>query len=405
MSISYGGHRQGGSTRVYQYRCFAARAKLGAPDCQLVGGKRIDQSVVDAFLEATEPAALEVAGEANRLVRRENEQMETYWRHQIEKAEYDAQRAERQYEAVEPENRLVARTLERRWNERLVDLQNARTKAEEARWKRPALTEAEIGRIAELAGDLRNVWEAETTENRDRKRLLRCLIEEVQLRTEANRYLILIVWKGGATTEREVLRRTGGQAHRTPDSTVELVRKLAVEFDDAQIARVLNRQGRRTGNGNPFTKERVMSLRGHRGIPKCPKKQARDPREGPFTADEAACELGVSLSTVFRWLREGILAGEQMTPGAPWRIVLTDELRNRLTGAAAPEGWVGLTTAAERLGLSKSHVDYLVKTGKLKAVRVPVGKRCCWRIDLSSTTYNTVPDLFDQMTGSNTKEP
>jgi excisionase family DNA binding protein len=403
MSISYGGQRRGGSHRVYQYRCCAKRGRLAGQDCQLIGGKRIDQAVAHAFLEATAPAALEAAREANQLVRQENEQLAQYWRHQVERAEYEAQRAERQYESIEPENRLVARTLEKRWNERLVDLQAVRAKSEEAVAKGRALSEQELSRVIELARDLRQVWEAQSTDNRDRKRLLRCLIEEVQLRTEAQRYRVLILWKGGATTEREVVRRAAGKAHCTPEDTVELVKKLAAEFDDAQIARVLNRQGRRTGNGNPFTKEKVKSLRAHRGIPQCPQKKALDPREGPFTADEAASELGVNLSTLMRWLHEGVLAGEQMMPGAPWRIVLTDEVRRRLSGGDAPEGWVSLSTAAKRLGLTTSHVSYLVKTGKLDAARVTVGKRSCWRIDVSTTTCSAQPDLFDQTQNGDSK--
>ena len=95
MSISYGGHRRGRSHRVYQYRCCTMRGRLAAQDCQLIGGKRIDQAVAQAFLEATEPAALEAARQANQLVRQENEQLARYWRHQVEKAEYEAQRAER----------------------------------------------------------------------------------------------------------------------------------------------------------------------------------------------------------------------------------------------------------------------------------------------------------------------
>jgi len=396
MSISYGGHRRGGSHRVYQYRCCAMRGRIAGQDCQLIGGKRIDQAVTQAFLEATEPAALEAARQANQLVRQDNEELARYWQHQVERAEYEAQRAERQYESIEPENRLVARTLEKRWNERLVDLENVRVKAEEATAKGRALTEQEVSRVVELAKDLRQVWEAQSTDNRDRKRLLRCLIEEVQLRSEAQRYRTLILWKGGATTEREVVRRSAGKARCTPEDTIELVKKLSAEFDDAQIARVLNRQGRRTGNGNPFTKEKVKSLRGRRGIPQSPKKKARDPREGPFTADEAAKELAVNLSTLMRWLHEGVLAGEQMMPGAPWRIILTDDDRRRLTGGDAPEGWVSLSTAAKRLGLTTSHVSYLVKTRKLDAVRVTVGKRTCWRIDVPATTCGAQPELFAQ---------
>jgi hypothetical protein len=230
------------------------------------------------------------------------------------------------------------------------------------------------------------------------------LIEEVQLTTEAARYRVRIVWKGGAITDREVARHPRGTGAVTAGDTIDLVRRLAGEFDDTQIARILNKQGRRSGRGNPFTKARVTSLRAHYRIAAREKPQARDPRDGPFTADEAAAELGVSMHTVHRWLREGILAGAQATPGAPWRIVLTEVIRQRLAGGEAPTGWVRLTDAARCLGLSKSHVAYLVKAGKLPAVHATVGKRRCWRIDISSATCGRQPALFDQMQNTNPEE-
>lgn len=113
---------------------------------------------------------------------------------------------------------------------------------------------------------------------------------------------------------------------------MDLVRKLACESDDTQIARILNKQRRRGGSGNPFTQEAVRCIRRDHDIPKCPRSPSRDPHEGPFTADEAVAQLGVAMSTVHRWLRDGVLAGTQATTGAPWRIVLTDECtwRSRL---------------------------------------------------------------------------
>jgi excisionase family DNA binding protein len=149
----------------------------------------------------------------------------------------------------------------------------------------------------------------------------------------------------------------------------------------------------------------VRSLRGKHQIPACTQKKPRDEREGPFTADEAADELGVTMGTIHRWLRAGVLAGEQATPRAPWRIILTEQVRRRLRGGDAPVGWVGLDEAARRLGLGKSHVAYLVKQGKLNAVRTTVGKRQCWRIDVSSATCGRQPDLFDQTRNAKTKEP
>lgn len=406
MYVSYGGHRsQRGAGRTMQYRCMRARQAGGGPDCQTIGGRRIDDAVVQAFLEVTGPAGVEAARVADEELRREHEALTSYWRLQLEKAEYEAQRAERQFHAVEPENRLVARELERRWNGRLSELDTVRRQAQAALRLRPGLTETERVRAQTLGSDLPVVWNATTTTNRDRKRLLRCLIEEAQLTTQPARYLVRIVWKGGAITDREVKRHPrGGTGPVTAVDTVDLVRRLAVEFDDAQIARILNKQGRRSGRGNAFTKARVTSLRGHYGITACQKTQARDPREGPFTADEAAAELGVAMHTIHRWLRAGILAGEQATPGAPWRIMLTDAIRQRLAGGEAPTGWVGLTEAAARLGLSKSHVAYLVKAGKLQAVHATVGKRRCWRINVSSATCGRQSALFDQMVNANSEE-
>lgn len=173
-----------------------------------------------------------------------------------------------------------------------------------------------------------------------------------------------------------------------------MVRRLAAEFDDAQIARILCKQRRRTGFGNTFTAVRVAQLRNKNDIAVHPYKRARDPKEGPFTADEAAAELGVCSSTIHSWLREGILPGRQLATGAPWCIVLTDELRRKLTGGEAPPGWVGLTDAAKWLGLPKQQVAYMVKRGKLDAVRVKVGARRCWRIDVNAASCGKQPGLF-----------
>ena len=183
-----------------------------------------------------------------------------------------------------------------------------------------------------------------------------------------------------------------------------MIRKLAVEFDDAQIARILNKQGRRSGEGNVFSAHRVATHRNRHGIANCPKSVIKDPKEGPFTADEAAAELDVSASTLHRWLREGVLPGRQAAPGAPWRIHLTEELRHKLKTGTAPAGWLGLAEAATRLGLSKARVADLVKAGKLKATRTMVGKRQCWKIDVTSADCARQRDLLDRINSAVSEE-
>jgi hypothetical protein len=202
------------------------RTQHGGPDCQIIGGKHTDQAVVEASLEASGPCAPEAARLANEQAREQGEALRLYWPHQIEKARYAAQRAERQYLAVEPENGVVARELERRWEAALQELGRVQRQSEQVDDHLALLSAEELEHVHLLGQELREVWDAETTEHRDRKRLLRTLIEEVRLGTEQEHYAVRIVWKGGATTEREVVRGPAGWAHRTPEDTVDLVRKV-----------------------------------------------------------------------------------------------------------------------------------------------------------------------------------
>lgn len=395
MYVNYGGSR---AARTLQYRCSTPRAlQVAGAECQLLGGKRIDTAVVETFLAVSAHVGMEASELAGEQLRQEIEGAERTWQLQIEKAQYEAERAERQYMAVEPENRTIARELERRWNARIEELDALRAQAAAARAQQRRLTAGEIASAQTVGHDLETVWKASTTTMRDRKRLLQTLIEEVQLVTEEKRHRIRIVWKGGAVTDREVARVKGGQLRATSDDVIEVVRKLAAELDDSQIARTLHHQGRRSGLGLAFTKSSVASLRHSNQIPACPKRKPRDEHEGPFTADEAARELGVHGNTVRLWLREGLLAGDQAAPGAPWRIVLSAAVRRRLVGGNAPPGWVGLTEAAGRLGISKSLAAHWVNEGKLEAVRATVGKRQCWRINVPAGTCGRQEGLFDQI--------
>lgn len=402
MYVNYGGRQR---SRTLQYRCSKVRVQGLGPECQLVGGKRIEAAVVEAFLSVSESAGAEAAALAGQSVREELAATERSWKLQVEKAEYEAQRAERQYMAVEPENRTVARELEKRWNESLQALEVVRSRAARASEGRRALSDEELRAAGELGQNLEQVWNAPSTSTQDKKRLLRSLLEEVQLRTDDERHLIRIVWKGGAVTNRDVVRLKGRDHTATSEDIIELTRRLALEFDDAQIARILNRQGRRSGLGLAFTKTSVSSMRHRHHIPCFPGRAPRDERAGPFTADEAARELGVRVSTVHHWLRQGLLAGEQLAPRAPWRIVLNEDVRRRLARGDAPEGWVGLADAAKRLGISKSLAAYWVKQGKLPAIRTVVGRRPCWRIDVSKAGSAPQAELFEQKINANRREP
>ncbi len=171
---------------------------------------------------------------------------------------------------------------------------------------------------------------------------------------------------------------------RTDEDTVDLVRRLAVHYPDAVIAGILNRQGRRTPRGLSYTAARVQGLRHYWKID-CHQPDDQ-PQEGPvLTVADAATELGIAPSTLHRWLGDGFIAGEQVTPGAPWRIRMTDQLR-ALFVDDAPEGWLAMLEAALALGVSRQTILQRVTRGELQAVHVRTGRRKGLRINVPTPT-------------------
>jgi hypothetical protein len=188
--------------------------------------------------------------------------------------------------------------------------------------------------ILSLGKNVDRVWAAPTTTDRDKKELLRTLVEEVlvDVRRDDERALLTMRWRGGLLTELDVpLPRSRPAPIRTSDDVVDLVRRLAVHYTDSVIAGILNRQGKTTATGMRFSANRVSSLRTHWQIA-CFKQAAPPKEQGEVvTIDRAAEILGVAPSTVHRWLNDGFIAGEQLTPGAPWRIRMTEKLRSLLS--------------------------------------------------------------------------
>jgi predicted DNA-binding transcriptional regulator AlpA len=163
---------------------------------------------------------------------------------------------------------------------------------------------------------------------------------------------------------------------------VNLIRRLAAHYDDATIAGVLARQHRRTGTGLTFTKARVAEVRRSYRIPAFCAHAAPACHDGHVVSiTKAAAELGVGISTIYRWLADGFIAGEQLTPGAPWRIRLDDTLRAKVT-EHAPEGWLPLRQAAAALGTARQTVLHKVQRGELAAVHVRRGRRSGLRIQV-----------------------
>jgi DNA invertase Pin-like site-specific DNA recombinase len=350
--------------------------------CLNVGGIQIDEAVTRAFLAALEPAKLGATLAAAERLEADRETTLKQWRLGVERARYEASRAERRYRAVDPDNRLVAHGLEREWEESLAALEIAKAELARRERERPRiLSQEERDRLLALGPDLAAVWHAATTAPRDRKELLHTLIEEVIVTVERDKAAahLTLRWKGGAFTAIDLaLPRSRPATIRTDEDTIALVRRLASHCPDAVIAGILNRQRRTTARGHRFDANRVGNLRRHWRIP-CFEPSTQQTDGELMTIKKAAIVLGVAPSTIHRLLNDGSIAGEQLTPGAPWRIRLTDDLKARFNGEAG-EDFLPMREAMRTLGVSRQTVLQRVKRGELEAVHVTRGKQKGLRI-------------------------
>jgi DNA invertase Pin-like site-specific DNA recombinase len=345
--------------------------------CLNIGGIQIDEAVVQAFIASLEPAKLAATLTAAERLEADRDAVLKQWRLGVERASYEAARAERRYRAVDPENRLVARGLEREWNESLSALEAAKTELARRERERPrVLTHEERDHLLALGPDIAAVWHASTTTPRDRKELLRTLLEEVIIKVERAKAAahLTLRWKGGALNEIDLaLPRSRPATVRTNEDTIALVRRLAALYPDTVIAGILNRQGRTTAQGHRFEAGRVGNLRRHWQIP-CFEPKAHTVDGELLTIKKAASALGVAPSTIHRLLNDGIIPGEQLTSGAPWRIRLTDDLIAKFNGDAG-EGFMPMREAMRALGVSRQTVLQRVKRGELEACHVTKGKQ------------------------------
>jgi DNA invertase Pin-like site-specific DNA recombinase/predicted DNA-binding transcriptional regulator AlpA len=377
------------------YHCSGNTINNGRGEhCLRIGGRQIDEAVASAFLAVLAPAGLEASLHAIEQLEADHDTALAQWRRQVERARYETKRAERRYRVVDPDNRLVARGLETEWEKCLRTLEDAEAELVRREQQRPReLSAQERDGILSLGGDLDRVWSAEPTTDRDRKELLQTLIEEVAVTVDRGKQQAHLVlrWRGGIINDLDLDLPHSRQApNRTDEDTVDLIRRLAVHYPDAVIAGILNRQGRRTATKLRFTTNRVGNLRTHWGIPRF-KPPAEPPQQGDLVnVQEAASILGMAPSTVHRWINDGFIAGEQLTPGAPWRIRMTDELRSRFV-EQPPDGYVPMIDATRILGVTRQTVLQRVKRGELQAVHVCRGRRKGLRIKVP----DALPGLFD----------
>jgi len=389
MQVAYWG--SSGTLPTYSC-CRAATETASSAVCQRVGGRRVDETVVDAVFEALEPASLEATAKALAEAEAEHRRGLVAFEAAVERARYDAERARRQFDAVDPENRLVARGLETTWEGRLGEVARAEEALAEKAAHRPvSLSEDELAWLCRAGADLRAVFDAETTTMAERKQLLRVVLTEVTITVdpETKAAALRTCFEGGTVVSRSVAPpRKGWHIPATDEDTVDLIRRLAEAYDDTRIAQILSRQGRKTVTGLDFTRERVNALRQGRGIPSGPRSTCNND-EGIadiMSLTEARRELGVSDATIYRWLREGFITGTQLTPGGPWHLHVDAELRAKIV-PRAPPGWVGLNQAAQALGVARQTVLDGVHRGELRAVEVTRGRRRGLAIEIGSAEH------------------
>jgi DNA invertase Pin-like site-specific DNA recombinase len=302
-----------------RYTCRGAHINHGTRPCIAFGGLRVDAAVSTDVLRLLGPLGVEAALEA--IAMREDENAET--RRQAElaltQARYEADLARRQYDAVDPANRLVAGELERRWNDRLAEVQRQEERVAGIGADKPSLSAAERERLLSLGADLEAAWSHPGASAETRKRILRSVLDEIVVTLAEERIELLLHWRGGDHTRLSVPRNRTGQHRYSSDAEIQdLIRALARQQVDGAIAATLNRLGKRTGRGNPWTEARVRSFRSQHRVP------AHRPGEmaerGELTLDAAADHIGVSKMTVLRLISAGAIAGQQVCKGAPWAI-------------------------------------------------------------------------------------
>ena len=308
----------GAKAQIPRYACVRGRLDQGEPSCIAFGGLRVDDLVEAALLAVVQPAAIEAARDAEaRAATRRDEAREAVLR-DLEAARYAADRAFRQYDTADPENRLVTGELEARWNralERVGEIER-RIAAHDAAAGSPAVNLPVS--FDDLADDLQVVWGAPTTDARLKKRIVRTVIHEAvaDLDDATGEIVLTIHWVGGAHTEHRLPRRRRGQRNSTPETIVEAVRALALIAKDDVIAGVLNRNGLKTGNGNRWTRERVTSMRSSHRIPVY--RPADDGQEPWLNLTKAAAMLGVAPKTMRLAAERGDFDALHPLPDGPW---------------------------------------------------------------------------------------
>ncbi len=315
------------------YCCRVDRDQSAAPLCQEVRALPVDALMERVLFDALTPDRVALAVAALDQLEEEGRHLEKQWALRRERARYEAERARRQYDAVEPENRLVARSLERIWEEKLRSVEAVEQEYERWRSKEPlVLSQADHAALRALGETLPRVWHAPTTTAVERKRLLRFIVREVALdqKRAHGQVWLRVLWQTGAASEHCLQRRVHAYCDYLD---LEGLQRRVTQLNgagkmDREIAEALNQEGFVAARGCAFRGENVWLLRQRWGLATV-KLNGVSPNplrwpDGTYSIQGAAAVLEVTAQTVFKWLKKGWLTGEQLTKGQPWKVTLSD---------------------------------------------------------------------------------
>jgi DNA invertase Pin-like site-specific DNA recombinase len=307
---------------------------VGAASCMSVRSKALDAAISERVLEVLVPTQVDVAFEALRQLEENDTALCRQRQLQVERAEYEAQLAERRYQEVDPANRLVAATLERRWNEALAALEEQqRALADFCIANTRTATEEQRARLLALATDFPRLWSAPTTSPKDRKRLLRVLVKDITLQkfVETREVVLRIRWQGGVCEDLRIAIVDDRRGH-APE-VVTRVRELAANHRDPRIADMLNSGELQSRSGEPFTWSTVAGIRKTHGIP-VPNLRCAD----ELTVSQVARRFGVKRRVVHQLIKQGSLQARRVEAGSAYWITLDPAAERKLTASAEALG-------------------------------------------------------------------
>ena len=319
LTVRYRGN--GGICPTYQCNLLR-REGLATKSCMVFRCDLLDGVIAEEMLKALQPAELELALAALHELESRDQSILRQWQMRLERAEYEVALAERRYQEVDPANRLVAGTLERRWNDALVRLDDLKKEAAEfQRQEAHVATPKQKAQVLALAKDLPRLWHASTTRSKDRKRMLRLLIKDITVERPANQkqLLVHIRWQGGACSDVTVqLPLNIADRVRYPSGVVDRIRELAHSLPDREIADQFNREGQLSAKGQPYTVKIIQWIRCRYRIPPAEFKRPEE-----LTVQQVAARFGTSDQVVYYWIEHKVIGTRRVGPGMPHWITLS----------------------------------------------------------------------------------